>query len=79
MLLLYCRTTNVKQITYRNSNYKYCSFYFSDEDDEAEIENYYRNKYAETQVSERFREAYEETEEISQQSLLPGVKYVMII
>ena len=26
---------------------------FSDEDDEAEIENYYRNKYAETQVSER--------------------------
>ncbi|XP_062504136.1 transcription elongation factor SPT5-like [Corticium candelabrum] len=46
----------------------------ADEDDEAEIEKYYRSKYAETQVSERFRDFDEETEEISQQSLLPGVK-----
>ena len=41
---------------------------------EEEIEEYYRRKYAENSVADRFGEGEEMSDEITQQGLLPGVK-----
>ncbi|XP_041365560.1 transcription elongation factor SPT5-like [Gigantopelta aegis] len=41
---------------------------------EDEIEEYYRNKYSEKSVAERYGEGEEMSDEITQQGLLPGVK-----
>ena len=41
---------------------------------EDEIEEYYRRKYAENSVADRFGEGEEMSDEITQQGLLPGVK-----
>ncbi|CAI9740140.1 transcription elongation factor SPT5-like [Octopus vulgaris] len=41
---------------------------------EDEIEEYYRQKYGESTVTERFGEGEEMSDEITQQGLLPGVK-----
>lgn len=51
------------------SNISFCS---SEKEDE--IEEYYRQRYGESTVTERFGEGEEMSDEITQQGLLPGVK-----
>lgn len=50
---------------------------FSDKDEELkedEIEEYYRQKYADSTAAGRYGEGEEMSDEITQQGLLPGVK-----
>ncbi len=46
--------------------------FFSQKEDE--IEEYYRQKYADSSTAERFGEGEDMSDEITQQGLLPGVK-----
>jgi len=49
--------------------------YFSSQTED-EIEAYYRQKYGDSSAMDRFGEGEEMSDEITQQGLLPGVKYV---
>lgn len=48
-----------------------------DSQKEDEMVDYFRRKYAETSAADRFGEGEGMSDEITQQGLLPGVKYVV--
>jgi len=56
----------------------YCRLFVNRQNEE-EVEQYFRLKYADTSAGERFGEGENMSEEITQQGLLPGVKLVNYI